>query len=170
VPAGCTWCSSSSTVRVAHLLQDLCLLHKPTDQSRLLRLGVRIATPSVAASVKDRAILKIRLAGRTSIAALLCSSTLAIRLLHVTDRVRGQRCTVRSCTRLQHSGLYCHSCGCCSLVVVVGRYWVVRHDVAILKIDHVWRTWVLDQATGARVLAGAGAFVVRIGGGFVWLI
>ena len=89
MPAGCNWCNSGSTVRVAHLFQDLCLLDEPADQSRLLRLGVSVATPSVAASVNDRAILKICLAGRTSIAALLCSSTLSIRLLHVIDRVRG---------------------------------------------------------------------------------
>ena len=100
MPAGRTWCGSGPAVSVAHLFQDLCLLHKPTDQPRLLCLGVRVATPSVAASVNDRAILKICIAGRTPIAALLRSSTLAVRLLHVVDRVRGQRCTVCRCVRL----------------------------------------------------------------------
>lgn len=87
MPTGCTWCGGGPTVSVTHLFQDLCLLHKPTDQPRLLRLGVRVATPSVAASVNDRAILKICIAGRTTIAALLCSSTLAVGLLHVVDRM-----------------------------------------------------------------------------------
>lgn len=88
MPVGCARCGGGPTVSVADLFQDLCLLHKPTDQPRLLRLGVRVATPSVATSVNDRAILKICIASRTTVAALLGTGALAVGLLHVVDRMR----------------------------------------------------------------------------------